>query len=37
MKLQIRAMLQDALPGTPIDWGARPQGSPYPGVVLTLP
>ena len=36
MKLQIRAMLQDALPGIPIDWGARPQGSDYPGVVLTL-
>lgn len=36
MEEQIRTMLLAALPGTPIDWGARPQGSGYPGVVLTI-
>ena len=36
MEEQIRAMLRAAIPGVPIDWGSRPQGSPYPGVVLQI-
>lgn len=36
MEEQIRAMLKTALPGVPIDWVSRPQGSGYPGVVLTV-
>lgn len=37
MELALRAMLQTApaLSGVSIDWGARPAGSDYPGVVLT--
>lgn len=34
MKQEIRALISGAV-SAPVDWGSRPQGAPYPGVVLT--
>lgn len=35
MKQQIRSLIAGAITA-PVDWGSRPQGAPYPGVVLTV-
>ncbi len=34
MKQQIRSIIAAAVNAS-VDWGSRPQGAPYPGVVLT--
>ena len=34
MKQQIRSLI--AAVNVSVDWGSRPQGAPYPGVVLTV-
>ncbi|SIO36483.1 Protein of unknown function [Rhodovulum sp. ES.010] len=36
MEEEFRALLQAALAGVPVNWGAHPQGAGWPGVVLNV-
>lgn len=36
METLFRAMIQEIPGAPPVEWGVRPQGQPYPGIVLNL-